>query len=77
MDRSDILEDNMKNLYSILWGKFTEALLQGLCGHEDFDEKYIDLDAKWLLKQTKLTTQGMKEGKHSNPYDSVYKLIRI
>ena len=57
MDRSDILEDNMKNLYSILWGKFTEALLQGLCGHEDFEEKDIIFDAKWLLKQIKVTIE--------------------
>ena len=39
-------------------------------------KKDIELDAKWLLKQIRLMMQGIKEEKHSNPYDSMYKLIR-
>ena len=40
-----------------------------------FEDKDIIFDAKWLLKQIKVKTQGIKEESHSNPYDSVYKLL--
>ena len=76
MDGADILEDNITRLYSLLWGKCTETLQQGLCGHEDFEDKDISFYSKWLLHQIKLTTQGIKEERYSNPYNSLYKLIR-
>ena len=41
-----------------------------------FDDKDISFDNKWLLQQIKVTSQGIKEEKHLNPYDSVYELIR-
>ena len=66
----------MTKLYSLLWGKCIEALQQGLSGHEDFEDKYISFDAKWLLHQIKLKTQGIKEQRHSHLYEYVYKLIR-
>ena len=76
MDRADTLEDNMTKLYSLLWGQCTEALQQGLHGHEYFEENDTRFDAKWLLKQIKMKTQGIKKEKNSNTYDSIYKLIR-
>ena len=76
MDRVEILEDNITKLYSLLLGQCPEALWQGLRGHEYFEDKNISFDVNWLLNQIKLTTQGIKEERHSNTYDSVYKLIR-
>ena len=76
MDREDILEENTKNINSLLWGQCTEALHQGLRGNEYFEDKYIKFYAKWTLNQIKLTTQGIKEERNLNPYESVYKLIR-
>ena len=61
LDRADILEDNIPKFYSILWGHCTEALEQGLCGHDYFEGKYISFDTKSLLHQIKLTTQGIKD----------------
>ena len=75
-DRINTLEDNMTNLYSLVWGQCADALQQGLCGHAGFEKKDIELDAKWSLKQIKLMMQGIKEEKQSNTYDSMYKLIR-
>ena len=72
MDRADILEYNITKLFSLLWGHCTEALHQGLRGHEDFEDNDISFYAKWLLHQIKLTTQGIKEERHSNPYQSFY-----
>ena len=66
----------MTKLYSLLWVNCNESLQQGLSGHEDFEDKYISFDAKWLLHQINLTPQGIKEERHSNLYESVYKLIR-
>ena len=66
----------MMKLYSLLWGQYTDTLKQVLCILEHFDENDIKFDAKWILRQIKLTTHSIKEGKHSNSYDSVYKLIR-
>ena len=54
----------------------TEALQQGLRGHEYFEEKDISFGAKCLLKQIKVTTQGIKEENHSYLYNYVCKLIR-
>ena len=76
MDRADILDDNIKMLYSLLWVQYTEELQQGLCRHEDFEGKDISFDVKWILHQINLTTRGIIEERHLNPYDSVYKLIR-
>ena len=76
MDREDILEDNMTKLYSILWGQCTEALQQGLGAHEYLEENDISFDANWILNQIDVKNQGIKEERHSNPYNSVYKLIR-
>ena len=67
----------MKNNDSLLWEQCTEELEQGMNGHKDFEDIEISFDGKWLLKQIKVTTQGIKEDKHSNSYHSVYKLIRI
>ena len=72
----DILEDYITKLYSLLWVQFTGALQQGLRGNEYFEDKYIIFDSKWLMHQIKLTAQGIKERRHSNPYNSVYKLVR-
>ena len=59
-DKSYILEDNITKLYSLIRGQYNEALQQGLRGHEYFEDKDISFDAKWLLHQIKLTTQGIK-----------------
>ena len=37
LDMSYTLGDNIKNIYSILWGQSTEALQQGLCRIEYFE----------------------------------------
>ena len=76
LDRSDILEDNMTKLFSLLWLQFNEALQQSLLGHEYFEYKDISFDSKWLLYLIKVTTQWIKGARRSNPSDSVYKLIR-
>ena len=60
----------MKNLYSILWGQCTEALNQGLRENEYFEDKDMRFDSKWLLNKNNVTNQGIKEERHSNPYDS-------
>ena len=54
----------MKNLYFLVWGQCADALQQVLRGHEGFEKKDIELDAKWLIKQIKLIMQSIKEGKH-------------
>ena len=60
LDRSDILEDNMTKLFSLLWLQFNEALQQGLLGHEYFEYKDISFDSKWILSHIKVKTQGIK-----------------
>ena len=60
MDRADILEYNITKLYSLLWGQLTEALQQGLCVHEDSEDKDISFEVKWLLHKIKITTLGIK-----------------
>ena len=53
-----------------------DALQQGLCVNEYFDDKYIEFNAKWLQKRNQVNDTGYKIGKKTNPYDSLYKLIR-
>ena len=76
MDRADILGDNMVKLYYLLWGQCTEALQQGLRGHEYLEDKSTSFDSKCILKQIKVKTQGIKEERHLTPNYSVYKSIR-
>ena len=76
LDRADILEDNMTNIYYLLLGQCNEALQHGLSVHGYFEYKYISFDAKCLLKQIKVKIKGIKQERHLNTYDSVYKLIR-
>ena len=75
MYRADTLEFNTTDLYYLLWGQCTESLQQGLHGNGYFEEKYTSFDTKCLLKKIKVRTQRIKEERHSNPYESVYKLI--
>ena len=43
--------------------------------HKYFDKNDIAFDEKGLFKQIKLMTQFIKEEKHYNIYNYVYKLI--
>ena len=36
LDRADTLEDNMTNIYYLLWGQCNESLQQSLCEHKYF-----------------------------------------
>ena len=76
MDREDILEANMTNIYSLIWGQCTEALQQGMLGHEYLEYKDMSFDANWILKKINVTAEGIKYERHSNPYNSFYKFIR-
>ena len=67
----------MKNLNSLLWGQCTEALHQVLRENEYFEDKDMRFDSKWLLNKNNVTNQGIKEERHSNPYDSGSKWIRL
>ena len=75
MDRADILEDNMKDIHSLIWKHCTEALQQGLHGNAYLEGKYISFDAKWLLNKINVTYQVIKAERHSDSYDSIYKLV--
>ena len=67
MNRADTLEYNKAKIYSLLCGQFTEASQQGLCRNEAFEDNDIILYDRWILKQIKVTNQGIKEEKHLNP----------
>ena len=50
LTRESTLQDNMKNLYHLVWGQCSPQLKSAIKGYNKYAEKSAELDSKWLLE---------------------------
>ena len=50
INRLELVRDNMKKLYAVVWGQCTTSLQSMIRGNKDFEDKYECKDCIWLLQ---------------------------
>ena len=53
LKREQVLKDNLRDLFSVIWGQCSTSIQSSIRQEDSYEEKKTDADCGWLLREIK------------------------